>query len=224
MKQTLENLQLNLESIGGHLIIEYGCTEQIIHELVEVHSISKIYTEQEYAAEELHIMETVKTSVAETTEMITFWGKTLYHIDDIPFTIDKIPLTSKAYRIPTSKQAEVREPFKAPSICHSLVKATSKAFPEFSELGFSGQDISEAKPFVPGGETAALNRLQHYTFDTEQLTGYRSSRNKSLGMDYSSKFSPYLALGSLSPRTDLPNCKALRNDRKEKSKHVVVGV
>ncbi len=42
--------------------------------------------------------------------------------------------------------------------------------------------------------------LDYYTFESENLTGYRWSRNKSLGMDYSSKFSPYLALGCISAR------------------------
>ena len=37
-------------------------------------------------------------------------------------------------------------------------------------------------------------------FESELLTGYRWTRNKSLGLDYSSKFSPFLALCCISPR------------------------
>ena len=44
-----------------------------------------------------------------------FWGKTLYHKNDIPFKISKIPLTSKAYRIPVARDAEPRETFNPPS-------------------------------------------------------------------------------------------------------------
>ena len=42
--------------------------------------------------------------------------------------------------------------------------------------------------------------MQYYSFESELLTGYRWTRNKSLGLDYSSKFSPYLALGCIYSR------------------------
>lgn len=201
LKQSLVDLQARLEKIGGHLRIELGIPEDILAEYVNEHKIIKIYTEEEYAWEELHMMAIIKKRIAEKAELITFWGKTLYHIDDIPFTIPKIPLTSKAYRIPTGKKTEVRDPFNEPTQVNAANNILSRAFPTFKKLGFTAAEISAVEPFVIGGETAALDRLHTYTFETELLTGYRWSRNKSLGMDYSSKFSPYLALGSLSART-----------------------
>ncbi|CAM3460209.1 DASH family cryptochrome [Aequorivita lipolytica] len=201
LKQTVLDLQKRLENIGGHLHIELGLPEEIVDAYVNKYSISKIYAEKEYAWEELQMMAEVKKRIAEKAALITFWGKTLYHIDDIPFTISKIPLTSKAYRIPTGKETEVREPYNEPIQANAASAIKSTAFPSFEKLGFSEEEIAAVEPFIAGGETAALNRLHNYTFETKLLTGYRWSRNKSLGMDYSSKFSPYLALGSLSVRT-----------------------
>lgn len=43
---------------------------------------------------------------------------------------------------------------------------------------------------------------------SELLTGYRWSRNKSDGLDYSSKLSPQLALGCISPREIFEKVKA----------------
>ncbi|NES97648.1 MAG: DASH family cryptochrome, partial [Desertifilum sp. SIO1I2] len=51
-----------------------------------------------------------------------------------------------------------------------------------------------------GGETEAQNRLQHYFWKQDRLKAYKETRNGMLGADYSSKFSPWLALGCLSPR------------------------
>lgn len=51
-----------------------------------------------------------------------------------------------------------------------------------------------------GGETVALERLHHYLFGTNALQTYKETRNGLLGADYSSKFSPWLAFGCLSPR------------------------
>ena len=51
-----------------------------------------------------------------------------------------------------------------------------------------------------GGETAALARLKHYLWDTDAVSKYFDTRNGMLGGDYSTKFSPWLAAGCLSPR------------------------
>jgi deoxyribodipyrimidine photo-lyase len=52
-----------------------------------------------------------------------------------------------------------------------------------------------------GGEAAALKRLRHYLWDTKCISSYFDTRNGMLGADYSTKFSPWLALGCISPRT-----------------------
>ena len=52
-----------------------------------------------------------------------------------------------------------------------------------------------------GGETAALQRLKHYLWDTGCISEYFNTRNGMLGADYSTKFSPWLAHGCISPRT-----------------------
>lgn len=51
-----------------------------------------------------------------------------------------------------------------------------------------------------GGESAALERLNDYFWKKDLLKTYKETRNGMLGGDYSSKFSPWLALGCISPR------------------------
>jgi deoxyribodipyrimidine photo-lyase len=52
-----------------------------------------------------------------------------------------------------------------------------------------------------GGETAGMARLQQYFWQQDLLKTYKETRNGMVGADYSSKFSPWLALGCLSPRS-----------------------
>ena len=52
-----------------------------------------------------------------------------------------------------------------------------------------------------GGERAALARLESWVFKGDHLKDYKETRNGLLGADYSSKLSPWLALGCVSPRT-----------------------
>jgi deoxyribodipyrimidine photo-lyase len=51
-----------------------------------------------------------------------------------------------------------------------------------------------------GGEAAGLARLGEYFWQKNQLRTYKQTRNGMLGNDYASRFSPWLALGCLSPR------------------------
>jgi len=51
-----------------------------------------------------------------------------------------------------------------------------------------------------GGETVAKKRLQSYFWQADCLREYKETRNGMLGANYSSKFSPWLALGCISPR------------------------
>ncbi len=68
-------------------------------------------------------------------------------------------------------------------------------------------DKRSVLPFA-GGETAALGRLKHYFWTANALKDYKVTRNGLLGADYSSKFSPWLALGCISPRTIAAEVKA----------------
>ena len=40
-----------------------------------------------------------------------------------------------------------------------------------------------------GGETVALERLNHYLFGTDSIATYKETRNGLVGADYSTKFS-----------------------------------
>ncbi len=199
LEQSVNCLQQKLEHLQGHLLIGQTTATKFIPELIEKYAISIVYGETEYASEELSLVAAVQEQLP-TVEFSFFWGKTLYHKDDIPFAIDTIPLTSKAYRIPVSKESNPREPLRIPLELKAHPTAESSVFPSYKKYGFSEEAYSKNEPFIPGGEEEGLKRLHFYTFESELLTGYRWTRNRSQGLDYSSKFSPYLALGCLSPR------------------------
>jgi deoxyribodipyrimidine photo-lyase len=61
------------------------------------------------------------------------------------------------------------------------------------------RDPRSAFPFA-GDEPTALARLQHYCFDSAGLRTYKATRNGLVGTEFSSKFSPFLGVGSLSVR------------------------
>jgi deoxyribodipyrimidine photo-lyase len=73
--------------------------------------------------------------------------------------------------------------------------------PTLEELGLEAPAIDDRAVLrFKGGETAGLDRLDHYFWKGDRLRLYKETRNGMVGADYSSKFSPWLALGCLSPR------------------------
>jgi deoxyribodipyrimidine photo-lyase len=60
-------------------------------------------------------------------------------------------------------------------------------------------DPRSAFPFA-GDEASGLARLRHYCLESDGLHHYKERRNGLVGTEFSSKFSPYLAIGSLSVR------------------------
>ena len=60
-------------------------------------------------------------------------------------------------------------------------------------------DPRSAFPYL-GGESDACAHLFHYLSDPSRVHSYKQTRNGMLGVEYSSKFSPFLAAGVLSVR------------------------
>ena len=201
LKQSLTDLKSNLQELGADLDVIIGHPEKVLPPLCQKYNIDQIYCESEYASEEIELLNAVRKSLDNTCSVHDFWGKTLYHIDDIPYSIDEFPKTSKTYRINTEKKTDVRKTFEKIAPFAMIEGYEYGSIPTASQVGFVDSEInSNIEPYVPGGENKALERLNYYTFGSQLLTSYKWSRNKSLGLDYSSKLSPYLALGNISPR------------------------
>ena len=73
--------------------------------------------------------------------------------------------------------------------------------PSLTDLGFSNFEIhpNSAFPFQ-GGSNEAMQRIEHYFWETKKLSFYKQTRNGLIGLDYSSKLSPWLSVGAISVR------------------------
>jgi len=97
---------------------------------------------------------------------------------------------------------------------NSIPNCSFSYMPTLLDLGYSPEEIESANnpdkrgvmKFV-GGETAGLKRVQEYIFDKDLLKIYFDTRNGMLGGDYSTKFSPWLAHGCISPRFVAKECR-----------------
>jgi len=179
-----------------------GKPETVLSDLIKKTKADHLFFQKEIASEEVAVEVALDHKIGDHCSLHSVWGKTLYHIEDSPFPPEKTPLTSKAFRLNLTKKAEVRPLIPRPTDLSNCIEFRDwGTLPSPKQMGFTKKEIAGNIPLLfEGGESAALARLQHYTFGSELLTSYRWTRNRSLGMEYSSKFSPWMALGSLSPR------------------------
>ncbi|MFD1614049.1 DASH family cryptochrome [Gelatiniphilus marinus] len=199
--ESIENLRTNLKTLNIELFVYYEKPETSIKQLVSTHSINSIYLQKEWTSEENETLNKVKKQLNNSVGFIEIYDQFLYHPEDIKINVSEIPQVFTNFR----KKVEKHSLIKPISHHHSIEKKeiiNSTKIPTLEELGYNNFNthINSAFPFK-GGENSALNRLEDYFFKTKKLGFYKKTRNGLLGTDYSSKFSPWLANGSISART-----------------------
>lgn len=193
--ETVQNLKANLQKLGGNLLVLRGDAKQLLPDLVQKHQIDWVYTEQSFAFDERQLEASLQNSIP----VKWFWTSSLIHPEDLPFALEKLPNVFTAFRQKIEKYAQVRPAFEIPTtvkLCHA--EYNDKV--NWPSWGDYVCDTRAVLNFL-GGETEAQKRLQHYFWESQSISSYKETRNGLLGADYSSKFSPWLANGSLSPRT-----------------------
>jgi deoxyribodipyrimidine photo-lyase len=211
--ESVENLKSNLQSEGLDLIIKLGKPEDVIPELIQNFDIDLVFTHKEITREEIDVEDALKNKIGNNLSFV--WGSTLFHINDIPFSKDEIPDVFTQYRKKTEKQSEVRDELSFRKDVSLISDTDSDPIPKLSDLDLDKKKLDKRSVLdFKGGEDEALKRLKNYIWDGDHLKNYKFTRNGLMGADYSSKFSPWLANGTLSPRRIYWEVKKYENERK----------
>ena len=134
---------------------------------------------------------------------------TVFHPSDMPFSISSIPEVFTKFRKIVEKEVEVRELIPTPTKinCPVLPKNWIESIEEENVIS---DGKSHSLPEM-GGETSALHHLNWYLFEKQSILHYKETRNQLLGLEFSSKLSPWLALGCLSPKFIYHEVKRFEN-------------
>ena len=215
--ESVADLKRNLQKIGSDLIIRIGKPERILSDLAEDFECETIFTSKEIAQEETDVeIGLSKRLKPLNIDLELIWGATLYHVRDLPFKINHLPDVFTEFRKMTEKSAKVRATFAAPKDLGLLPRSLEIGMlPTLKDLGYNEEVTKDDRAVLDfkGGETEGLARLQSYIWDKDLLKIYKETRNGLLGGDYSSKFSAWLSLGCLSPRTIYEAIKKYEYDR-----------
>lgn len=220
--ECLANLKKNLRKHGLDLMIRHGKPEEIIPMLAKSFGVHTVYAHKETCSEELrveHLVSKGLRSIEVTSNNVTrprlqlLWGGSLYHVDDLPFVCNNMPDVYTQFRKSVEFKSTIRGCIRIPASLGPAPQIDDwGSIPSTEQLGFHDEKVSKGSIYI-GGESAALGRVHEYFWKKDLLKVYKETRNGMLGPDYSTKFSPWLASGSLSPRLIYEEVKLYEKER-----------
>ena len=90
--ESLKDLDTNLRNLGSGLLIVKGKPEIEIPKIVQEYKVQKVFAKREVAFEEKQTEKLVQDELFKLRcELETFSTSTLYHAEDLPFSIKDIP-------------------------------------------------------------------------------------------------------------------------------------
>ena len=199
--ETVLNLEKNLKQKNIPFIKKFGHTKIIFRQIFEHFEVEKIFCQREWTREEVDLHSEIKNNFP-AVKWVKSYSQVLLKPDFVKEKLYKIPLIFTTFRQKTEKDFKIRNEFDSENLVYSKSAVDLKVESDVIELRTLGFDEfkthqSSAFPFS-GGETEALLRLNNYFFETKNLGRYKETRNGLIDEDYSSRFSAWLANGSLS--------------------------
>ncbi len=201
--QTVASLREELQHLGIPLFVFVGYPEVVIPTLAARHQVNSIHIQREWTRDECEVRQAVEQALPPDIAFHEYYDQFLYHPDEIPYgDFERIPEVFTDFRKRLEARARVRPPIAKPMPRENGLYAIGiPPMPAYSELGIPAPEADPRSAFpFRGGSHEGWQRLQAYIWDTHRLRIYKKTRNGLIGSEYSSKFSPWLANGSLSAR------------------------
>ena len=212
--ETISDLKSQLDKLNISLIITHKDFSQSINEIINQFEVTSIYTQTEWTRDELK----EESFIPEEINLIKDFDQFLFSPNDVRSLYDNIPRGFSNFRKKCEKYLSVNDTLSIPKSLNSDNKISiDYPIPSLSDLGFKDFEVHKDSVFrFKGGETNAKNRIRNYFFETRNVSTYKLTRNGLIGEDYSSKFSPWLANGSVSVKYIF---KSLKEYEKEVEKN-----
>lgn len=212
--ESVENLRKSFRKKGTDLLVRVGKPEQILWELANQLNASWIYCNRERTQEEVDVQNALEHNLWQTGKELRYTrGKMLYYTADLPFPINHTPDTFTTFRKEVEKFIQVREPLSSEGLPFYGIPQglESGDIPKIDDFNLTYPEGGEK--LYPGGETEGLARLRYFLWESDNIAEYKKTRNGLLGKDFSSKLSPYLAQGCISPKIIYSEIKKYEEER-----------
>ena len=208
LADTLRDLEASLARLGQRLWVVHARAGEALPRLAQSVEATRIVCEHIAAPEEERDVADIR---AAGLEVETLWQSSLLDPDDLPFDITALPQIFTVFRKrieaeavqprpPEPVPAELPDPVsRLPTPSLREISSIEQALGSIPAADDDRSSFPHAHRDFRGGESAALSHVERY-FEGALPQRYKQTRNGLIGVDYSTKFSPWLATGALSPR------------------------
>lgn len=196
--ESVQALRDSFRQYGGDLLVIHGEPEAHLVRLVEEFEITEVYHHREVAAKETEISAHAEDLLWKVKiNLKHFIGHTLYNKEDLPFPIKDIPNVFAQFKKKTERDAIVKACFPVPQEIKFVENAEWGELPAVVDLGAEVLTLPEDR--ARGGEQEGIAHLDELLEEGAALNVKKSK--VTIGQPgFTSRLSPWLALGCLSPR------------------------
>jgi deoxyribodipyrimidine photo-lyase len=207
---SLADLRASYAALGSDIHFVVGRPAEVLPALAQQLGAQAVWASAEHTTEEATAATALAAALGPAVPLRLFETRTLLDPADLPIALRDLPFSFSKFRFGVADKMAVRPPRPAPQLLPPLpVGFTPEPLPNddliAARLGHPSllrirPDRRSALPTQGGGETAGLARLHDYAVARHLVGRYDDTRNQMLGEAFSTKFSAWLANGSLSPR------------------------
>ncbi|MFZ2897467.1 MAG: DASH family cryptochrome [Saprospiraceae bacterium] len=201
--ESVRDLREQLRAMGSELYIRVGKPEEELFQIARECKTSWVFCNRERTEEEVSVQDALERRLWTIGQEMRYCrGKMLFYTSDLPFPITHTPDVFTQFRKEVERATPIREPLAAPLEMPKLTcDLENGRMPFLEDFGHEPfEPDSRAALEFKGGEREGLKRLRYYLWESDLAATYEETRNGLIGGDYSTKFSPWLAQGCLSPK------------------------
>jgi len=200
LRQALNQLSASLKLMNSDLIEVQGNICDQIKKIADVIGATNIFFEKIIAPEELQEEALIRSL---GIPVVTFWQSSMIDPSELPFEPQNMPDIFTEFRKQIElKNIEIKAFVQSPS---KLPPLPNIRFESDININFP-KEIKNQKSSFPytedlflGGEKTGLAHLENYLLK-KLPHSYKETRNKLFGIHFSTKFSPWLAIGCISAK------------------------
>ncbi len=193
--RSLAEFRKSVENLGGTLLVFDRPSPSVLPEVAESFGADTLFFTSlpihEENSEERAMGELFKGKVRADP------GSPLLHPADLPFAPANSPEVFTQFRKAVEYRLIVRPEAETPKV---LPKPGSWSSPVPGWDPNGEISVSGPSERITPGERAGILRLDYYLEGSNRIRSYKETRNGLVDWDDSSKLSPYLSVGALSPR------------------------
>ena len=227
LHDALSDLRQQLEQRGSDLLelqAPLGDSMPAIDLVIEAaqhYGIKTIYCEVIHAPEEMQALALLQKAGLTVHAQLE---STMIAVRDLPFAPDAMPDQFTQFRNKIEKAKNLfTDPVSAPRHIPPLpgdfkrsefadAQSSAKSVPTDQNNGHPHSSFPHCSDVCRGGTRAAEAHLRQY-LERALPHSYKATRNQLHGLDYSSKLSPWLALGSISARSVMQQLKQFESEQ-----------